>query len=207
MIESFYKDQKVHLLLDPSIQFTVKDVDYDQNKVTLIRWFDDYRHTYEQYQNIEEAKKSFGEGWSGFYEEQYRFEGHDYLELAKAWDIKVIKTDVTTIPLENGNHLAQFYETDSKDGIVEDYFKSYEINNSIVKFKLEDEQDILTEKIKDHITENFNEKIKTDMKNFLQDLVDNDTSNTVPFYTFLINLEDDELFKTLFVHNLELFWE
>ncbi|UNY40020.1 hypothetical protein KLEB273_gp212 [Bacillus phage vB_BauM_KLEB27-3] len=90
---------------------------------------------------------------------------------------------------------------------MEDYFKSYEINNSIVKFKLEDEEDILTEKIKDHITENFNEKIKTDMKNFLQALVDNDASNTDPFYNFLINLEDDELFKTLFLHNLELFWE
>lgn len=207
MIESFYKDQKLHLLLDPSIQFTVKDVDYEQNKVTLTRWFDDYRHTYERYQNIEEAKKSFGEGWSEFYEEEYRFEGHDYLELAKAWDIKVIRTDVTTIPLENGNHLAQFYETDNKDGILEDYFKSYEINNSIVKFKLEDEEDILTEKIKEHIEENFNEKIKTDMKNFLQALLQNDASNTDPFYTFLINLEDDELFKTLFVHNLELLWE
>lgn len=207
MIESFYKDQEIHLLSIPSVQYTVKDVDYDKDTFTLIRWYDDYCHTYEHFKDIEKHKKSFGEGWPGYYPEDYRFEGKDYLELAKAWDIKVIKTEITTIPLENGRHLAQFGETDNKDGILEDYFKSYEINNSIVKFKLEDEEDILTEKIKDHITENFNEKIKTDMKNFLQALLDNDTSNTDPFYNFLINLEDDELFKTLFLHNLELFWE
>jgi hypothetical protein len=61
MVNNFYKDQKLHLLEDPSIQMTVFRVEDDS--ITVHKWLDDYKYVNERYTDVEGTKKLVGEGW------------------------------------------------------------------------------------------------------------------------------------------------
>jgi hypothetical protein len=62
MVKNFYEGQKLHLLEDPNIQFTVYKV--EENAIVVHRWLDDYKHVNERYTDLEGTRKVVGEGWN-----------------------------------------------------------------------------------------------------------------------------------------------
>jgi len=123
------------------------------------------------------------------------FKGIDWRELAEHWGIKQemkVITDGISVP-----------ETIKKKIVV---------NAKIVIFEIDDEDELIAEKLRQYIWNHYDmesatidKQIKQDMKDFLQALCKDEYHNTQMFKA-LLNVDEDHTFLTWFTHNLESMW-
>lgn len=128
----------------------------------------------------------------------YKFKGIGWWELAKCWNIKVEER-----PLFVNSDKIKIRKTVEKEIIV---------NKRVVKFEIEDEDEIIAEKTKRYIWNSidlFNgkfkdQKIRKDIHKFLEALIGND-GHEKPVYEGLLKVEDDYTLAAWICHNLERF--
>jgi len=123
------------------------------------------------------------------------FKGIHWRELAEHWGIRRETREIT-------------------DGIVfpETIKKKITVNAKVVIFEIDDEDELIAEKIKQYIWNYFDmedakldEQIKRDMKDFLCALCKDEYHNT-QMYEALVNVDEDYTFIKWFTHNLESMW-
>ena len=90
--------------------------------------------------------------------------------------------------------------------------KKIAVNGKIVIFEIDDEDELIAEKLKQYIWDHYDmesntldNQIKQDMKGFLRALCKHEYHNTQMFEA-LLNVEEDHTFLTWFTHNLENMW-
>lgn len=123
------------------------------------------------------------------------FKGFHWRELAEYWGIRQETKEFT-------------------DGIYnpEIVMKKIVVNGKKVIFEIDDEDELIAEKVKRYIWDHYDmesdtldNQIKRDMKDFLQALCKHNYHNK-QMYEALLNVEEDHTFLTWFTHNLENMW-
>jgi len=123
------------------------------------------------------------------------FKGFHWRELAEHWGIRQETKEIT-------------------DGIYnpETIMKKIVVNGKKVIFEIDDEDELIAEKVKKYIwnhydieSDTLDYQIKQDMKGFLRALCKHEYHNTQMFEA-LLNVEEDHTFLTWFTHNLENMW-
>ncbi len=123
------------------------------------------------------------------------FKGIHWRELAEQWGIRREMKEITDIL-----------------NVPETIKKKIAVNGKIVIFEIDDEDELIAEKLKQYIWDHYDmesntldNQIKQDMKDFLRALCKHEFHNTQMFEA-LLNIEEDHTFLTWFTHNLENMW-
>mgnify|MGYP001167313036 FL=1 len=123
------------------------------------------------------------------------FKGVHWRELAGHWGIRQETKEITK-------------------GIYnpETVMKKIVVNGKKVIFEIDDEDELIAEKVKRYIwnhydmgSDTLDNQIKQDMKDFLRALCKHKYHNT-QMYEALLNVDEDHTFLTWFTHNLENMW-
>lgn len=129
----------------------------------------------------------------------YEFKGYHWVELAECWGIKAEKQ-----PLDaNGD-----FKVPEKIEVTK------RINGMKIVFEVDDEEEVLAEKIKRYIFNNltpegFKDKsIREDMERFLKALIEESKKwdFSYPAYEGILKIEHDVSFAKWFCRNLEAMW-
>lgn len=139
---------------------------------------------------------------------EYKFKGWGWIELAYCWGLNA---DPVT---------PDYAKSWSGDFTVSDRIDvTYIINNMRMVFTIDDEEEVLSEKIKRRIWSNFdmskaefkNKQMRVDMENFLKALIEESERElggdfNSPVYKGMLEVESDHAFAKWFTRNLEYLW-
>jgi hypothetical protein len=138
----------------------------------------------------------------------YKFKGWDWTELAECWGITVNKKDIRYTDA-NGNE--ETFTTHFPETLQVTKY----INGKRCTFQIDDEEEVLTEKIKQHMYNNLenggtdfiNKEMRTDIHDFLRALINADEGGgDVPAYRGILEIESDWYLVRWMAHNLETMW-
>ncbi|MEM5592869.1 hypothetical protein AAHH67_15880 [Niallia circulans] len=135
----------------------------------------------------------------------YQFKGFDWTELAECWGIKVEEQGLS---LDNNLELMNDFKVPEKIEITK------YINKTKMVFTVDDEEEVLAQKIKNYIWDNLDEdgfknpQIRTDINNFLKALIEEseETDYSNPVYKGILAVEDDNTFAQWICGTLEKLW-
>lgn len=146
----------------------------------------------------------------------FKFKGFSWTELAECWGIKVeeVVLNYPVIDEETGE------EVEGED-LVHLQAESIDVvkyvNGMKVVFTIEDEEEVLAEKLKRYISEKLRhpttdpderKQIREDMNNFLRALIqESETLDyNAPVFEGILAIESDFTFSQWFCNNLESLW-
>lgn len=132
---------------------------------------------------------------------KYKFKGYDWTELAECWGITVEETPMIK------NDETNMFMMKEKIEVVK-YF-----NNTRVVFTVDDEEEVLAEKVKrfiiDKLCNNYDElndiRVRTDIENFLKELI-KEGGYCTPMYEGMLKIESNTMFAKWVCNNLEMLW-
>lgn len=138
----------------------------------------------------------------------YKFKGFDWTELAECWGITVEEK-----PL---NIISDDQEFKDMMKVPESIEITKRINGMKIVFTVIDEEEVLAEKIKQHIMSNIglgngefeNKQIRIDIEEFLKALIkeSKQTDYNYPVYEGILKVKSDHSFATWICDNLERLW-
>lgn len=135
---------------------------------------------------------------------EYIFKGYDFTELAACWNIEVKPATP---------NFAKNWDVDWT--VLETIDVTHMINGNRVVFTIEDEEEVLAEKIKNYIREHLlnknNQDVRDDINRFLEALSKESEDGSVPdsnypVYRGLLSVECNFTFASWIVNNLETLW-
>lgn len=140
----------------------------------------------------------------------YKFKGYDWTELAECWGIKVERKPLNVFTSDGKK------DKDLNLSVPEKIEVIHHINGTTMKFLVEDEEEVLAEKIKQHIRSNLtfggdgfkDKKMREDLNNFLTVLIKEEEQwgYNAPVYKGILEVEDDFTFSKWVCDNLERLW-
>lgn len=136
----------------------------------------------------------------------YKFKGFDWVELAECWGVIVEEKPI----LDDSPKLKEIFKTKEKIEVTKF------INGTKMVFTVDDEEEVLAEKIKQHIYKNLDydvgrfkdKQMRVDLEDFLKALIKESEKidyNT-PVYKGILAVENDETFAKWICSNLETLW-
>ncbi|MEK4025286.1 hypothetical protein [Sporosarcina sp. FSL W7-1283] len=139
---------------------------------------------------------------------EYKFKGHDWSELAQKWGVEVIA--------KPPKWAKQLNNEDDSWNLPEEIEVTHLINGMRVKFNIDDEEEVLAEKVKQYIRFNIDyskaefkdRQMRADMNNFLKALIEQskELDYNYPVYEGILSVECDYTFANWFCENLERMW-
>lgn len=139
----------------------------------------------------------------------YKFNGFDWVELADCWGITVQEKPMNVTGLDHEPKLKEMFKTKEKIEVTKF------INGMKMVFTIDDDEEVLAEKIKQHIRSNLdfskggfkNKQIRIDLENFLKALIkESERDYNTPVYKGILAVESDETFAFWICNNLETLW-
>lgn len=137
---------------------------------------------------------------------EYKFKGFDWTELAECWGLKAEKSESKWLRMFSDEDDVPFKP------VKVDYF----INKRKVTFEVDEEDEILAEKIKSHIRDNLDlitakfkdESMRDDIHRFLKALINESKQidYNYPIYEAMLELNDDWTICKWVTNNLEMLW-
>lgn len=130
----------------------------------------------------------------------YKFKGYDWMELAECWDIDVEYWD----GLLGGKH-------------IKPIDKALIINGRRVVFTIDNEEEIIAQKIKEYIKDTLiihnddeenRKRVRNDLNNFLIALINESKETDYNYHAYegILKIEDDYTFAQWIISNLEKLW-
>lgn len=140
-------------------------------------------------------------------QKEYVFKGFSWSELGECWGITVEEQPLTAKvmgedkPFELGT-------------VPEKIDKAIHINGSRIVFTLVDEEEVLAEKIKQHLWANIDltkgnfkdSQMRTDIHNFLKALIEEEHGFDTPIWEALLKIESDHTLTQWITSSFEKLW-
>lgn len=140
----------------------------------------------------------------------YEFKGFDWTELADCWGITVEEQPINVVGLEDNSELEEMFKVKEKIEVTK------LINGMKMVFTVDNEEEVLAEKVKQHIRNNLalggdgfkDKQIRIDLENFLKALIKESEKidYNAPVYKGILEVESDEVFAKWICNNLETLW-
>lgn len=138
----------------------------------------------------------------------YEFKGYDWCELAECWGIKVTPEPMTA-KVQGTDEVMHLGDRPEKID------KIFYVNGTRITFELTDEEEVLAEKIKQHIQNTLNTSgdfmsrtMRPDLVKFLNKLADEEEQSgfNAPVFRAIATLESDFTLAQWVINNLEKLW-
>lgn len=140
----------------------------------------------------------------------YKFKGFSWAELAECWRITVEEEPMNVIGLDDEPELKEMFKTKEKVEVTKF------INGMKMVFTVDDDQEVLAEKIKKHIFSNLDaggegfkdKQMRNDLESFLHALIKEEEkiSYNAPVFKGILKVENDASFAKWICNNLEELW-
>lgn len=138
----------------------------------------------------------------------YKFKGFSWGELAECWGISVEDQPLNII--SDDEEFKEMMKTPESIDITKN------INGMKVVFTVDEEEEVLAEKIKNHILSNLelgsgdfkDKQIRIDLEDFLNALIEESKKidYSYPVYEGILKVENDHTFAQWICGNLERLW-
>lgn len=139
----------------------------------------------------------------------YKFKGFDWTELAECWGI-------TAEPQPFMVNVVGESEPHELGKVSEKIEVTKFINGIKMVFTIDDEEEVLAEKVKQHIFSNIDfsgdgfkdKQMRKDLESFLNELIKEEEEHgyNAPVYKGILQVESDETFAKWICYNLESLW-
>lgn len=140
----------------------------------------------------------------------YEFKGFSWGELAECWGITVEEQPMNVIGIDDEPELKEIFKTKEEIEVTK------YINGMKMVYTVDDEEEVLAEKIKNHIQSNLDssgkgfkdKQMRKDLDSFLHALINEEEKlgYNAPVFKGLLEVEDDKSFAKWICHNLERLW-
>jgi hypothetical protein len=144
----------------------------------------------------------------------YKFKGYSWHELAEVWGITLTPESLNAkVVDENGEDTGEVIDMGMTPERID---RVLYINGMKMSFQLDDEEEVLAEKVKQHIDENVdsrtgdfkNPQMRRDLVAFLTKLADEEdkTGYNAPVFRAIAAIEGDSTMAKWVSENLEELW-